>query len=592
VATKKLSAITPAIVPPAPADQFVGVQGGNDVLFSLSQFSRVLITSNTTFFVGAAGNDSNDGLTSGTAWLTLSHALNYISNNLDVQIQPTSTAKITLNIGAGTFLGGEFYQIFNNFNGAELVVNGAGMGVTIINDGIQFEGGLANNSEILVSNLTLQGTANPVNALFDASGVNNALQNCELALTTGKTGVSVNKTASVVSLISCKVSGSGSSFIFTSDDVFATIFLFNITYSTPTFSDAVFDIGDAGRLHDYGTNIGSATGVRFSIKGIYQLGYGGSSIQAGVGTIAGVIVQAGQVQSQDGVWHGYVARLVLDGDTTYYISTTGSDSNNGLTPATAFADFDHCYNTVVCGEIDFHANQVTIQFEDGTYPPMVMAGSWVGGGRLIIQGNTITPDNVVFDGALIGPGDTGSGVSFEIGPVTIGASGISFTGTIYAQGFMLTNTTNRGSDGSSMAVSAVAAVGLAVLPHGVLGAPVNFGSTPFAHTAIWQPGGVITLGFDYSIEGDAFAHHFLGAAGTMLQTGGVNCTLVGLRNFNTFTYVTDSALYEHAFNVTFIGAATGKRFHVDIGGVIDSGLNGFNYFPGNAPGDMQGGIYS
>lgn len=106
---------------------------------------------------------------------------------------------------------------------------------------------------------------------------------------------------------------------------------------------------------------------------------------------------------------------IAPGNTTYYVSTTGSDSNNGLTVGTAFATIQHASNVIAsqswgppgASGITF---EPTIQLEDGTYnyinqgivpnsQTQIEFPALIGnvGGRTTLQGNAVTPSNVVID---------------------------------------------------------------------------------------------------------------------------------------------------------------------------------------------------
>lgn len=81
----------PSVVTPLDGSEFYYcVQGGNDRKATGDQLVRRL-TANTTYYVSLTGSDSNDGLTAGTPWRTLSYAatqLNYVvGNNHTVTIQ-------------------------------------------------------------------------------------------------------------------------------------------------------------------------------------------------------------------------------------------------------------------------------------------------------------------------------------------------------------------------------------------------------------------------------------------------------------------------------------------------------------------------
>lgn len=65
------------------------------------QITKWKLTANTSFFVnGSTGSDSNDGLTSGTAWATLQHAWNYLSTAVDY-----NGFQVTVSIADGTYVG-------------------------------------------------------------------------------------------------------------------------------------------------------------------------------------------------------------------------------------------------------------------------------------------------------------------------------------------------------------------------------------------------------------------------------------------------------------------------------------------------------
>ncbi len=66
--------------------------------------SRILLTENTTFYVATTGNDSNNGFTIGTPWLTLQHAVDYIGQNYDA-----GDNFITIQIADGTYDGAFMY---------------------------------------------------------------------------------------------------------------------------------------------------------------------------------------------------------------------------------------------------------------------------------------------------------------------------------------------------------------------------------------------------------------------------------------------------------------------------------------------------
>jgi hypothetical protein len=77
--------------------------------------------------VANGGNDSNNGLTIGTAWATLQHAMNYIASALDI-----GGFAIIVNIGAGSFAG---FGQRSCVGGGFVVFSGAGPASTTITEG-------------------------------------------------------------------------------------------------------------------------------------------------------------------------------------------------------------------------------------------------------------------------------------------------------------------------------------------------------------------------------------------------------------------------------------------------------------------------
>ena len=93
---------------------------------------RDILTTNRNYFVSATGSDSNDGLTIGTAWATLQHAMLFIAGNLDI-----AGFVVIVNIGAGSFVG---FGALSCVGGGAILFTGAGSASTTItggaNDGI------------------------------------------------------------------------------------------------------------------------------------------------------------------------------------------------------------------------------------------------------------------------------------------------------------------------------------------------------------------------------------------------------------------------------------------------------------------------
>jgi hypothetical protein len=90
------------------------------------------------------------------------------------------------------------------------------------------------------------------------------------------------------------------------------------------------------------------------------------------------------------------AQEVLTADRTYYVnSTTGSDTNDGLTVGSPFATVQHAVDTAQ--RINNAGYTITFQLADGNYGPLTISGAFTGGGALVIKGNDSDSTAVVFN---------------------------------------------------------------------------------------------------------------------------------------------------------------------------------------------------
>ena len=95
---------------------------------------------------------------------------------------------------------------------------------------------------------------------------------------------------------------------------------------------------------------------------------------------------------------GGAGRELLTADRTYYVATTGSDANDGLTVGNPFLTIQKAID--VGASLDAGIYQITIQIADGTYnitTPIELKDP-VTTQRMIIQGNTGNQASVIIDG--------------------------------------------------------------------------------------------------------------------------------------------------------------------------------------------------
>lgn len=249
--------------------------------------------------------------------------------------------------------------------------------------------------------------------------------------------------------------------------------------------------------------------------------------------------------------------IALTQDLSLYVSTTGSDSNDGLSAATAFQTIQRAVNVVrtrysLCGYT------AIINVADGTYVENVLMGSVAGGIVRFVGSTSAIWRNTA--GYLLVVTDSS----------TVECSGFTFGGGGTANGIGVRN-----------------------------GAFCNFqGGHVFAAMTGYQilatRNGVCTVSGSYSITGGSSSHYgaFDGGNITIFS---ISVTLVG-----TPAFTASFALVGRVGNInggdqvfTFSGVAAGTRYGIFANGVIWVNGKGPNVFPGSMAGYVNtGGSYS
>lgn len=256
-------------------------------------------------------------------------------------------------------------------------------------------------------------------------------------------------------------------------------------------------------------------------------------------------------------WYRFIQ--IISANTDLYVNgSTGSNSNDGLTPATAMATIQ----AALLRAFGFPPSQytITIHVSDGTYNENIITPTY-GGPNVVITGNSVTPSNVVVNG--------GTGKCFVAqGPNTLTINNLQVQnnpGGIDQYGFWAisgaTIFTNNTVSGAIQGIVFVASGGT-IVPgnHGFNG---NCGG--FFYAAI---GGQCLLnpGFTYSIMNSLTVSI---ATALASQCGTVKVS---------------------APQPTFTGAAvTGQRYNANLNGVIYTPGSGANYFPGTIAGATSSG---
>lgn len=252
---------------------------------------------------------------------------------------------------------------------------------------------------------------------------------------------------------------------------------------------------------------------------------------------------------------------VLAVDTTFYVRTDGNDSNTGLanTAGGAWLTIQHALNAVTAYVIRAGV-VVTIQIGDGTYNAANIARRIIGGGSIVINGNSGTPGNVIVQGGAT------SAFTFEV------------------MGYTIQNMELRSTSAHCILVS----------DNGVLrtGVGLRFGAAGANHFRIG--GGQVLIGGNYSIVGAAARHIGVSRFGQfLLLVGGLTVTVTGTPAFSVGFAVADDMglILQSSASLAYSGGATGIRYISNRLSLINTG-GGANYFPGNVAGSTaDSGLY-
>lgn len=256
------------------------------------------------------------------------------------------------------------------------------------------------------------------------------------------------------------------------------------------------------------------------------------------------------------------ARERVSSNRTYYVATTGSDSNTGLSPGVAWLTVQHAVD-VIANTLTIDAGvDVIIQIANGTYTltTSVLLRAYVGAGRVLINGNSGTPGSVIFT--------TSAATEF----------------------FLATNkSTPYFIDG--MRIQATSGSPTAFLANGgaILFGNIEFNTGLGSHL-LAKNGGVITASDDFSILAAVTVHMEANTQGAVVVDA-VTVTITGTPGINTFA-ITRTLGYMSADGTTYTGSFTGKRYFAETNSVINTDGGGSTFFPGSVAGSTAtGGQY-
>lgn len=263
-----------------------------------------------------------------------------------------------------------------------------------------------------------------------------------------------------------------------------------------------------------------------------------------------------------------LTRLRLTAPITFYVSTTGDDTADGLTLATAWASIGHAYN-YIRDRLDLNGYQATIQLANGTYASAGLQFPCIGPAP-IIQGNAADPTLTIVNGVSTPAIWAMSGAQVVVQNFTVEAVGPAG---------------DYGAIGAGLQASSNAYI--------VMRSGMNFGPCSTAHIAAYQSGAVSCAGSGvvYTISGSAQQHVLLD--GGVVSIADANISIAPGVNFSTaYVWGTNGSSWMDGWGCTWTGTATGVRYNVTNNAVVH-GNGGANYFPGDQPGvTSNGGIYT
>jgi hypothetical protein len=276
-------------------------------------------------------------------------------------------------------------------------------------------------------------------------------------------------------------------------------------------------------------------------------------------------------------------RTRLTANTTFYIRTDGSNSNDGSAndAAHAFLTPQYAYDYIV-KNIDAAGFDITIKMADGTYNSpaagdVLLISSIANIGRLYITGNAATPANVIFNA-------DNDAISF-VGYVNMGFK----TGMTTTWPCAVVTGIKVVAGRCGIYLDLAAAIHISAM---------DFGTCSAAHIRVCRSS-MLTIEDDYTISGNSGYHYMVDQGGYLCVAdwagGTYNITADGARAFTDFAWVANGGWLDFGGGATinFVGTFTGYRYKVYHGGHIDTNPDSPSFLPGNAAGFIQtGGRYN
>jgi hypothetical protein len=271
------------------------------------------------------------------------------------------------------------------------------------------------------------------------------------------------------------------------------------------------------------------------------------------------------VNTHDTLITALQATLSAPSSITYYVSTTGNDSNDGSS-SNPFLTLQAAIDKALKSNVDKGVT-ITISVSNGTYTaPFVISGSPSGS---MVNGTTWQTPLIITGGSSAILTSANAASTMTIGPRAI----VKIDGGLQIGAYGTTGTRHTISvqDGGVLEIGSV-----------------NFTGSVGSHINVSEHG-MVLMRSNYTISGGG-DRHILVSAG-LLTSSGLTVTLTGTPAFTTaFLEATDTSFVQYSGH-TFLGSSTGARFSISRGAYVRTGTVNLSYLPGTTGSITTGGAY-
>jgi hypothetical protein len=249
--------------------------------------------------------------------------------------------------------------------------------------------------------------------------------------------------------------------------------------------------------------------------------------------------------------------------TVIYVRTDGNDANSGFANTAGGAKRNIQTAIDLAASFDNAGYDIVIQIGNGTYTENITLRSFLGSGRIILQGNISNP-------ALVSVVTTGS---TAVG----GFNAVNVLGT-YIISWMKIKCTGGACIRTSGGATYIQAQDL------------HFDASTYL-IQVTDQSTVNVIG-DLRINAGTYTSAFL-VLGGFYRGGGIQITLVATVTMSS-VFISVGRTSECLINgITWVGTFVGKRYEVTTNGVCETLTGNINYFPGTVAGTTAtGGQYT